>query len=87
MSLMISFDLMHESKYSIFSLLTDRTRIHDDDVGLYRIDDLTQSCRSEDHIDLLAISIVHLTTEGFYVVSFEHRKFCTMDFAQLYAPK
>ena len=84
---MVSFDLMHESEYSIFSFLAYWTRIHDDDVGLYRVDDFAQSSWAEYHIDLLTISIVHLTTEGFYVVSFEHRKFCTMDFALLYAPK
>ena len=67
---MISRYFPHKTKYSIFSLLTDTTRIHDDDICLGRIDDFPQSCRHEDHMDLLRVSIVHLTAEGLDVEGF-----------------
>ena len=35
-------------------------------------------------MDLLRVSIVHLTTEGFYIEGFEHKKFCTMRLSLLY---
>ncbi len=68
-------DLFHKSKYSIFSLLTDGTRIHHDDICLRRIDHFAKTRRPEDHIDLLRIRVVHLATEGFYVIGFENH-FC-----------
>ena len=84
MIFMVAFDLMHKSKHSIFSLLSDATRIHDYDICLDWIYHLAESCRHKDHMDLLAVSIVHLTTEGFYIEGFEHKKFCTMRLALLY---
>lgn len=60
-----SFDFMHESKDSILSLLSDRAGIQDDDIGFCRIDDFSQSCSGEDHLDFFTVGIVHLASESF----------------------
>jgi hypothetical protein len=69
----ILLDLMDKSEYTIFSLLTNRTSIGDDDISLYWIEYLAEACRAEDHIDLLTIRIVHLTAKCFDIVGFEHK--------------
>ena len=69
---MIPLDLMDESKNPILSFLSDGASIGDDNISLHWIEHLAEPCRTEDHIDLLAVRIVHLTAKCFDIVGFEH---------------
>lgn len=70
---MIPLDLMDKSKNPILSFLSDGTSIGDDNIREHWIEHLAESCRAEDHIDLLTISIIHLTAKCFDIVGFEHK--------------
>lgn len=52
----------------IFSLLPDAAGVHDDHRSDIRVGDPLESGLHEDHIDLLRISLIHLTSEGLDVV-------------------
>ena len=84
MVLMESGNFIHKSKHAILPFLAYRTGIQDNHIRLHGIDHFSHSRRKKDHIDLLRISIIHLTTEGFDVEGFEHKKFFTSNTWRVY---
>jgi hypothetical protein len=56
--------LFDKTKYPVFTFLTNRTGIKDNDISFFPSIDFRKSCLSEEHMNLFTISMVHLATKG-----------------------